>query len=57
MILLENKQRMQFWFSMNLFFLQKYIGQIMQEVKIKSMDMNEVFNFHTTDFEKIMKLS
>lgn len=29
----------------------------MQEVKIKSMDMNKVFNFHTTDFEKIMKLS
>lgn len=29
----------------------------MQEVKIKSMDMNKVFNFYTTDFEKIMKLS
>lgn len=29
----------------------------MQKVKIKSMDMNKVFNFYTTDFEKIMKLS
>lgn len=29
----------------------------MQEVKIKSMDMNNMFNVHTTDFEKIMKLS
>lgn len=29
----------------------------MQEVKIESLDMNKVFNFHTTDLGKIIKLS